>query len=480
MRAIEEKTMQQMLYYAKEHYDADPAIVDSDAAISYAELYDKVMGLAVAYQTEGMKNQKIDLYPLLSTNWIVVYLALIVAGATVVLHEPTLRVDEYMDGIFLSANAEELVAHAHTSLSAWQSSTEDDIATIIFTSGTSGRHKGVMLSQKNLVSDVLLAEYKIGKDAFSRGDRTIPILPMFHMFGITASILAPIFAGVSLHIIEDMKYIAKALPSVRPRLLFVVPMIAKTMYQRALVSVKRGLPLEDVREKIFGGLQMMICGGAALQQELIDGYSQFGIQLLNGYGITECSPIVTTSSYNDFTKGSVGRVSDLPNAEVRIIDNTVHVSGDIVMQGYYGLEKSPFKEIDGKTWFDTEDIGTITADGDLYIIGRESNLIILDDGNNTAPEEIEILFESYHLVQDVMVYEGHSAGRQIIAAAILPNYDLMLNFSEQEIFDQIKSIVHEVNGKLPAYKNIQMFDIRRTDFIRTSLKKIVRTGVNIK
>ena len=417
--------------------------------------------------------------PVLSAEWIIVYLALIATGSVVVLHEPTLNISEYIDDIYLTTTAEDLAAYMPSDLSTWQSSDENATATIIFTSGTAGRHKGVMLSQKNLVSSAIVGAVKIGKDVLFPEDKTIPLLPMFHMFGITASILSPIYFGLTLHIINDMKYIIQSLSKIRPQILFIVPMIAKTMIDRALVLVQKGLAVEQIKEEMFGGLKMLVCGGATLQTEIIDEYEKFGIQLLNGYGITECSPTVTTSSYDDFVKNSVGRVNDLPNVDVKIFNGTVHVSGDIVMQGYYNCDESPFKMIDGKTWFDTEDNGSIDENGNLYIYGRQSNLIILSDGNNIAPEEIESLFNTHILVHDIMVYEGNLAGKQVIAASILPNYELATAFSEQQLNDEIAKIVDKINNELPTYKRIKTYKIRKTDFNRTSLRKIIRTGVNI-
>ncbi|MDY3215225.1 MAG: AMP-binding protein [Ruminococcus sp.] len=211
---------------------------------------------------------------------------------------------------------------------------ENAVSLIIFTSGTSGRHKGVMLSQRNIISSAMIGVEKVGKGLLYPCDRSIPVLPLFHMFGITASIIAPMSLGMTLYIIDEMKYVIKSLSSIKPKILFAVPMIIKTMLNRALLLEKKGLSPQKIKDEFFGGLTAVVSGGAALHPELIEQYERFGIQLLNGYGITECSPIVTASSYNDFEKGAVGRVNDLCCAEVKIIDGTVHVSGDIVMQGY--------------------------------------------------------------------------------------------------------------------------------------------------
>ncbi len=478
MTEMKHKTMQSLLEYAIRNHGPIPALMTDRECISYTQLYQRVMGLAATFQKKGMQHQKIDLIPKLSLNWVIVYCALLTAGATVVLHEPEFPIQSHMQDMFLFAHADELASWDRGDPATVHPAAEEEIATIIYTSGTTGRQKGVMLSQKNLISDVLLAQYKIGRGALSPGDRTIPILPLFHMFGITASILAPIYVGMTLYILDDPKYLIKMLPVVKPRILFVVPMIAKTMASRSALLLKKGVSPGELKEKLFGGVEMIVCGGAKLQPDLIDTYAAFGIQLLNGYGITECSPVVTTSSYNDAVKGSVGKVHDLPNCEVRIIDNTIHVHGDIVMEGYYGREASPFKLIDGQRWFDTKDMGYIDKDGSLYITGRQSNLIILDDGNNISPEEIEILFASFPSVQDVMIYEDKEGSIPVVAASLYPSAELRETQSEAELQGLMEQVVAQVNRQLPSYKQIKKFSVRKTDFQRTSLNKIIRKGVN--
>lgn len=470
---MEKRTIEAMLRASSEKFGNTPAMVCGDKQIDYKELCSEVTGLASAFQKRGMRGRKIDLKAELSAEWIIVFLALNVAGAVVVLHEPMLDATEYIDDIFMKTDAETLYAYERSCEPA-EEAEEDDTAVIIFTSGTSGRHKGCMLSQKNIISDALLGAGMIGEGALKEGDRTIPVLPVFHMFGITASFIAPFCIGMTVYVISDMKYVIKSLPEIRPRVLFLVPMIVKTILARAKLMLKSGMTHEEIREKAFGGLPLIVCGGAALQPELIDEYSKFGIELLNGYGITECSPIVTTSSYGNNVRGAVGRVNDLKYAKVRIINGTIHVSGDIVMSGYCGSEPSPFRIIDGQKWFDTLDNGYIGEDGSLFVTGRRSNLIILDDGNNISPEEIELYFEKYDLIGSVMVYAKDSA----ICASVYPCQELIKDKSETEIHDAVSGIIDEINQNLPTYKRIRSWKIRKEDFHRTSLRKIIRSGVN--
>ncbi len=470
---MEKRTIENMLRSSAEKYGSITAISFSDKCLNYKELYSEVISLAAVFQQKGFNGKKVELIPELSAKWIIVFLALTTAGAVVVLHEPKLDVSEYINDIYITADSDQLYAYERCNVFS-ETTSEEDIAVIIFTSGTSGKNKGVMLSHKNIISDAMLGAEMIGEDALKAGDKTIPVLPVFHMFGITASFIAPFYIGMTVHIINDMKYVIKSLPEIQPRILFVVPMIAKTILSRVRLLLKNGMTHEMIKKQALGGLSIVVSGGAALQPELIDEFSELGIELLNGYGITECSPIVTNSSYRCSVRGSVGRINKTNYAEVRIIDGTVHVSGDIVMSGYCGDEPSPFKTIDGRKWFDTMDYGSVTKDGSLFINGRSSNVIILDDGNNTFPEEIELLFEKYDVVDSVLVYEKENS----IFASIYLYQEMVSELSSEKIAKLVADIVCDVNKDLPAYKRVKKWNIRKEDFHRTSMKKIIRSEVN--
>lgn len=472
------KTVINILLASKEKYGALTAIVADGRRISYAELADDVMKLAASFQKMGLKGKKVELNTDLSVDWITVFLALVAAGTIVVLHEPELNAADYIDDLYMSVSAAELLRHTDLNASNLELAEADDTALFIFTSGTSGKPKIVMLSQKNLACDARLGAELIGKGALSPGDRTIPVLPLFHMFGITASLLSPLYVGLEINLISEQRRLIRELAQIRPQILFVVPMIVKTILMRALQLQKNGMSNELIHEQLFGGLRILVCGGAPLQPELVSKCKQFGVELLNGYGITECAPVVTTSSFENNVLGSVGRVNNLPGVLVRIINGTVHVSGDIVMKGYYKHDENPFEVIDGRLWFDTKDTGRIEHDGSLFIVGRKSNLIILDDGNNISPEEIEQLFDRFKDIKDVLVYPSEGVGGQIVTASILPQEQLAESLSDEELSNRISEMVNEINSKLPNYKQIRKWIVRKEDFHRTSLKKIIRTEVN--
>lgn len=477
---LKNKTMYALLESISKEYGAGNAIVYEDLNMSYQELYKKVISLASAFQSSELVGNYIDLSPKLSLEWVCVYLALNVAGITVVLHEPGFNVSEHIFENVVHTDALSLFEYDKkydSSKEVFSYVSEDTISTVIFTSGTSGKKKGVMLTQKNIISDVILACEKVAPGLLFEGDRTIPMLPLFHMFGITASILSSLYIGMTMHIIEDVRIAVSSFSAVKPKIIYGVPMICKSLLSRAEILKKKGLSYEMIKKELFGDVSVIVSGGAPINKEMAVEYEKYGIKIFNGYGITECAPIVTSSCLDDYHNYSVGNVSDLIGAKVKIIDGQIHVSGDIVMKGYYGDVENPFVEVDGIKWFNTRDKGRITDEGLLIIEGRQSNLIILDDGNNIMPEELELLFEDFEIIQDTMVYVDESNGNKRLSIAIVP----MIKdeeIHEKELIDIINNIVAKVNSTLPFYMQLRKINIRKNDFVRTSLKKIVRADVN--
>lgn len=477
---IKDRTMQALLESISKEYGEGTAIVQKGVKVSYKELYKKVKSLASAFQCSELMGKYIDLSPKLSLEWICVYLALNVAGITVVLHEPGFNAAEHICEDILNADALSLFEYDKNFNSSKEETSyvsEDTISTVIFTSGTSGKKKGVMLTQKNIISDVILASEKVAPGLINVGDRTIPMLPVFHMFGITASIFTSLYMGVIIHIIDNVRSAVNFFPVIKPKILYVVPMMCKSLLNRAEILRNNGFTFEMIKKELFGDVSVILSGGAPISKDMAVEYEKYGIKIFNGYGITECAPIITTSCLSDYNKYSVGNVSDLIGVEVRIIDGQIHVSGDIVMKGYYGDVENPFIEADGRKWFNTCDKGRITDEGLLIIEGRQSNLIILDDGNNIMPEEIEVLFEGFEIIQDTMVYADESNGRKRLSIAIVPTVKAM-DIPGNELTDTINSIVAKVNSSLPIYKQLRKINIRKNDFGRTSLNKIIRADVN--
>ncbi len=372
----------------------------------------------------------------------------------------------------------------------------DTLAAIIYTSGTTGISKGVMLSHGNLALDT----YSACSNCKFFGD-TLLLLPLHHSFGLVAGVFVTMIYGYTIYINSSLKNISKDLVLAKPQSLFLVPLFVETLYKNIwTTAAKNGksrllkLLLKvsnfllkcriDLRRKIFksvinsfgGNLDTIISGGAQLNEQYIKGFREFGINLLNGYGITECSPVVAVNRNNYYKDGSVGQV--LNECTVKIVskdDNgigEVCVKGSIVMQGYYNMKKAT-EDVLVDNWFHTGDIGYIDNEGFLFITGRKKNLIILSNGENVAPEELESLFDSASLVKEVVVYESNHK----IIAEVYPDYQFAENSKIVSIKDALNNLLNDINKKLPKFKQISSVIIRDKEFEKTTTKKIKRNMI---
>lgn len=356
---------------------------------------------------------------------------------------------------------------------------ETDLCAIIFTSGTTGTPKGVMLSQRNLMTDAVGA----CQNVYIAGPSLLT-LPLHHTFAFTAGVLSMLVYHVPIFINKSLRTFQADMKSFRPQNMFLVPLYVETMHNNIWKAakeqgkdklLKRMITLSnftrkfglDLRRMIFksvldnfgGNLTLIVSGGAAIRQEYIDGMDDIGILVLNGYGITECAPVVAVNRNKSYKADSIGL--PLPCNEVRIEDGELCVKGENVMLGYYeDPDATQAAIIDG--WFKTGDLGYVDADGFLYVTGRKKNLIILSNGKNVSPEELEEKILGIQHVEEVVVY----AKDNIITAEI---------FSENP--DSIQEAITELNKNLPPYKRIQRVAFRDTPFEKTTTKKIKRSNL---
>lgn len=378
-------------------------------------------------------------------------------------------------------------------------------AVIIFTSGTTGTSKGVVLSQRNVVSSVRSSARML---SFTEDDTVMSVLPVHHTYEMTCGILTPILVGATVAINDSMKYLTKNLQLYKPTAMILVPLFVTTVYKRIwdtatknnqTKKLKRGIAISNVLRHVsidlrstffgqvnaaFGGrLKKIVCGGAALSPEYVKGFDELGINLVQGYGITECSPLVSVCPFHWKKYASVG----LPvhDVEVRIdkmspddVEGEIVVRGPNVMKGYYKAPELTAEVIDEDGWFSTGDIGYIDEDGFIYITGRKKNIIILDNGKNVFPEELEEHIYKIDLVAECIVAgKPNASGETVITAMIYPDFDKAKEMGIEdinEIKDIIKSGIQELNKKLPIFKQIRGIEIRKTEFEKTTTKKIKR------
>lgn len=384
----------------------------------------------------------------------------------------------------------------------------DRLASIVFTSGTTGRGKGVMLSTTNIVSDMTQGMY-----LFDITPKTLNVLPPHHTFGSTVNFVGHFAQGSEIYISSGIKYILNELKEQQPTHLVLVPLFVETFYKRiwataekqgkadalrALMKFSNGLRRVgiDMRKTLFksvtgafgGKLQMIICGGAALNQDIIDTFDAIGITILNGYGITECAPLITCNRNRYQKSGSVG--TPIIGELVKIKDPNENGEGEIcvkgpnVMLGYYRDEEATAAAFDEEGYFRTGDCGRIDEDGWVYITGRIKNLIILSNGKNVYPEEIETELSRIYGVSEVVVYAGESrasADREVIVAEIYPDYEALEGrgiSGDEAVKSYFDEKVREANKNMAPYKAVGLVRVRKTEFVKNTSRKITRFSID--
>lgn len=377
------------------------------------------------------------------------------------------------------------------------------MSALLFTSGTTGTSKGVMLSHANLVASV---------NAASRGtifgpDNTfVDLLPMHHSYEITCGHLGAANLGGTVYINDSLKNTLRSITTFKPDSLIVVPLYVEMMHKRIWAEIARkGMTRRvralmkassamhragiDIRRKLFkqildglgGNLRYIICGGAPLSPELVRDFDAFGIEICEGYGITECSPLIAVNRHGKVRLRSVGQPVD--NCEVRIADPSADGTGEIeargrnVMLGYFGNEEATAEVFTEDGWFRTGDVGCMDADGYIYITGRKKNIIILSNGKNIFPEEIEEhLYTSPLIGECVVIGRKNSAGDTRITAVIYPSDEAveLEGKSEEEKLALIRDAVNTINRSLPVYKQVRDVELRSEEFEKTTTRKIKR------
>ncbi len=381
----------------------------------------------------------------------------------------------------------------------------DRLASIVFTSGTTGKGKGVMLSQTNIVSDMTQGMYN-----FAITPKTMMILPPHHTFGSTVNLVGNFSQGTEVYLSSGIKYFVRELSEQQPTHLILVPLFIETMYKRIIATAEKEGRLKKLQtgvklsnfllklgidrrkqlfadiHKVFGGkVQMIICGGAALNQDIIDFFQGIGITLLNGYGITECAPLISCNRNEYQEKGSVG--TPIIGEKVKIANPDINGEGEIcvkgpnVMMGYYKDPEATKAAFDEEGYFRTGDYGKLDRDGWIYITGRLKNLIIFSNGKNVYPEEIETEISRIYGVAESVVYAGISRQhpeKEIIVAEIYPDTEALKLHQITDARAYFEEEIKAVNGRMAPYKKIGALKLRDTEFPKNTSKKIVRYSID--
>ncbi len=378
----------------------------------------------------------------------------------------------------------------------------DKMCAILFTSGTTGTSKGVMLSEKNICTAIHASAMTVPYDETTK---LVSVLPQHHTYEMTCGQFTAIFIGATICINDSLKYVVRNFAAYKPNALVLVPLFIETVYKKIKEEIRKkgmekkvafGMNLAntalkvgiDIRGKLFsqitaalgGNVKSIISGGAPISPSILKDFYTYGITIYEGYGITECAPLVSCNPPGIKPRfGSVG----LPVCGVTVkIDKNddeetgeILVKGDNVMLGYYKNEEATKEVFTEDGWFRTGDIGYVDNDGYIFITGRKKNVIILSNGKNVFPEELEEHLSHCDLIKEaIAIGRTDENGEIAITALVYPDYDKLEGKTEEEIEIIIKDAVNDVNRTLPSFKHMTEVEVLKEEFIKSSSKKIKR------
>lgn len=492
----------------EEKYAALPAVrwlVKKDVKErSYGELAADVKAIRKGFVAQDFSHKHIVLIGTSSVEWITAYMAVVTSNNTAVPLDSALPAPDLIDlinrsdseGVFLSnvfvSLAEKIQANCPNVRKIWMltgdavEGTEtvadlmaagkdcaepeqpegDDISMIVYTSGTTGKSKGVMLTQSNLYCNIEAVLYD-----FDPGLIFMSVLPVHHAFCLSMDWLNGFWMGAVLCINDSLFHIIRNMSIYQPDVILMVPLMVETIYKR-LKALGADVPPEILGKKVFGeNMKYIMTGGAHLDPYYIDEFAKYGIEIYEGYGMSECSPVISTNKIGEGRPGSIGR--PLSNVEIKFEDGEILVRGTSVMKGYYKMDKETSETLkDG--WLHTGDKGYIDEDGYLFINGRVKNLIILSNGENISPEEIETKLSALNDIIDEIVVTGED---NMLTARIYPEQTVAENMSKEEVKNALQAILNDYNKNQPTYKQLSRLVIRENPFLKNSSKKIIRNEV---
>ena len=523
-------------------------------SMTYRELSEKFLTQAAGYEVAGLAGKRIAIIGETSVEWVCSYVAAVAGGGVAIPMDRELDVEQIenflafaeVDAIVFSKSFNEKFAHLmaeHPTVKTlipilpdetvdltnprilpyeklmelgearvkegydYPAATDlDRMAEMLFTSGTTGTSKCVMLSERNVITTVNAACATV---EFSCDDRIVSVLPIHHTYEL-AIMIAGLNYGMNIAINDSLKHVLKNFALFQPTGLILVPLFVTTMNKKIWETAKksgkelllrtltkishtlRGLNF-DFRKQLFkqvtgafgGSLEKIICGGAPLNPEIADTFSEFGVEIYEGYGITECSPLIAVNPYFAPKRGSVGPA--VPICTVRIdVDHfndrgfgegEIQVKGSNVMIGYYKNPEATAEAFTEDGWFRTGDIGYMDNDGYIFITGRKKFVIVLENGKNVFPEEIEEYITNQCSVAEVVVTgrkEPDSDTIQLTAIVYPRLEDFGSNASHEEIEETIRKQFGKMNRKLVSYKQVRNVEFRYTEFEKTTSRKIKR------
>ena len=523
----------------------DGQIID----VTYRQFYADTMALGTALASLGVGDRHIAMVGENSYNWITVYLTVLKSSGVYVPIDKELPFSDIMNivndgdcevvfytkryeddfmqhaaempkvryfigidreedfGNFLSfeilmAKGRELYADGDETYAS-MTSDPNALKMLVYTSGTTGMQKGVMLSEHNLVSSVYY-----GLQVSTVYTRSLSVLPYNHTYEAVSGLLVSIHKHVTICINDSLKFVLKNLQEYKPDFIYLVPAFVEVFYKKIMANarqngkeatLKKMIAMSnklrrvgiDMRKTLFasvhkafgGNLRKIVCGGSPLRPELGEFFDGIGISLINGYGITECSPLIAVDVYYHSKPGSVGPAvtSCMVRIEDAVTDEDGHDIGEIcvkgknVMLGYYKDEAATADAFTADGWFRTGDLGYLDDEGYIYITGRKKSVIVLENGKNVFPEEIEEYLASVDKIAECVVV-GRKNGREtVLTAVVFPNAEKFeADTPESEMLAAVRADVNKLNRRLVGYKQVRNVELRTTPFEKTTSMKIKR------
>lgn len=509
--------------------------------VSYIKFREDVRNLASELISKGVNNKKCALIGKLSYSWAVIYYAVLSSGGVLVPLDKDWAAEDLADtaakagaeflfcdedikekaaviseslslvepAVYLNAKEEPNTLEALIASGAEKFAASPEayfnneidaerLSLLVFTSGTTGKGKGVMLSQNAILSDMSdVIPY------IDFADTTVGVLPPHHTYGSSVMLVGHVMIGTEVYISSGIKYVQRELKDRCPGHMVLVPLYLETFYRKIWANIKekgkegmvnkmiklfnaihapaglRKKTFKDIHAAFGGNVKMIITGGAPVNPDILHFFQSIGISVLNGYGITECAPIIAVNRSRNVVDGSVGNVLDIdtvvidePNEDG---EGEILVKGPNVMLGYYGDEEAT-REAFKDGFFRTGDYGKI-EDGVLFITGRKKNLIILSNGKNVYPEEIENELVATPGILDIIVYEGQSkrgVSHNAIVAEVYPDKEYIEKNGITDVKAHLKPYIDKYNRSAVAYKKIGILKVREEEFPKNTLRKIMR------
>ena len=517
-----------------------------EKGLSYKEIAEKILKLHILFKGSGIKEgDKIALAGRNSANWCITYLAAVTYGAIIVPILPDFKPDDFINiinhsdskllfaddkiydllditkmpeitGVFslddfqMIISGNQAVKEVFSSLNEkylnafpelrkenikFSDISNDQLAVISYTSGTTGFSKGVMITHNSLAANVRYAQHNM---PLKPGDPLVSFLPLAHTYGCAFEFLFPFTIGCHITILSKTpspQIIIQAFKEIKPRLILSVPLVIEKIFKKQLLPVISkphmkillAIPLlnkilyKKINEKLvetFGGeFKEIVIGGAAFNPDAEIFFKKIKFKFSVGYGMTECGPLISYASWDTTRLGASGRAVDtlevtIESPDPENIGGEIILRGDNVMTGYYKNEKATREMIDDKGWMHTGDLGVIDKDGNIFIKGRSKSMILGPSGQNIYPEEIEAVINNKdYIVESVVIFVDNK-----LIALVFPDYEMMKrdNISEEQLLEYLDKTRKEVNERLPEFMAISKFRIHPEEFVKTPKRSIKR------